>query len=269
MDLSVIILNYRTRGLLIECLRALALARPALSYEIIVVDNASGDGAAALVRKEFQSIRVIESPRNLGYAGGNNVGLKVATGRYLMIMNPDIITFPTALETLVGYLDEHQDVGMVGPRLQNPDGTPQPSCYRFHTPWIPVFRRTPLGGLPWARRALQRFMLGDADLTKPTDVDWLLGGAVVARREAVLRVGVLDERFFLYFDDVDWCRRFWQAGYRVVYLPNAYLVHFHQRASAEGQWWGIMRTRAGREHVKSAFKYFLKYRGKPHPRASP
>lgn len=265
-DLSIIILNYKTRGLLKECLRAIRLAHPAISTEIIVVDNASGDGAPEMVRREFSEVRVIESARNLGYAGGNNLGLRAATGRHLMVMNPDIIVFPQSLETLVRFLDEHPDVGLVGPRLANPDGSLQHSCYRFHTPWTPVLRRTPLGSLPWARRALRSFLMEDEDHTRTLDVDWLLGGAIVARREAVEQVGLLDERFFLYFDDVDWSRRFWKAGRRVVYVPNAYMVHFHQRASAEGRWWSILQSRTGRAHVVSAFKYFFKYRGEPHPR---
>lgn len=265
-DLSIIILNYKTRGLLKECLRAIRNARPQLAVEVIAVDNDSEDGTPEAVRREFPEVRVIESDINRGYAGGNNLGLKVATGRYLMIMNPDIIVFPGALETLVKYLDEHSDVGLVGPRLSNPDGTLQHSCYRFHTPWTPLLRRTPIGALGFARRALDRFLMEDEDHSKPMDVDWLLGGAIVARRTAVDRVGLLDERFFMYFDDVDWCRRFWEAGFRVVYVPNAYMVHFHQRASAEAQWWGILSSRAGRIHVGSAVRYFLKYRGKENPR---
>lgn len=267
MDLSIIILNYRSRGLLKECLRALRLARPQLAVEIIVVDNASGDGTPAMVRAEFPEVRLIASDRNLGYAGGNNLGLKAATGRNVMIMNPDIIVRDGSLETLVAYLDEHADVGLVGPKLLNPDGSVQYSCYRFHTVMTPIFRRTPLGELGVGRRALDRFLMADLDRKAHSEVDWLLGGAIVARRLAALKVGLLDERFFLYFDDVDWSRRFWEAGFKVVYVPASEMVHFHKRESAEGEWWKIVTNRVGRAHLKSAVRYFLKYHGKPNPHA--
>lgn len=268
MDLSIIILNYRTRGLLKECLRAIRWARPTVSVEVIVVDNDSRDGTPEMVRSEFPDVRLIVSDRNLGYAGGNNLGLKAATGRCVMIMNPDIIVLSGSLETLVRYLDEHQDVGLVGPRLDNPDGTLQHSCYRFHTPWTPLFRRTPLGNLPLAQRSIRSFLMADTPHDAPMDVDWLLGGAVIARKKTIERVGFLDERFFMYFDDVDWSRRFWEAGLRVVYVPHSRMVHFHQRASAEGEWWTILSSKPGRMHVQSALKYFLKYRGRTNPRIS-
>lgn len=266
LDLSIIILNYRSRGLLKECLRAIRLARPAIAVEVIVVDNASGDGTPVMVRSEFPDVRLIASDRNLGYAGGNNLGLKAATGRNVMIMNPDIIVRDGSLETLVKYLDEHANVGLVGPKLTNPDGSMQYSCYRFHTLMTPVYRRTPLGALPFARRAINSFIMTDLDRTAPREVDWLLGGAIVARRSAAEKVGLLDERFFLYFDDVDWSRRFWEAGFRVVYVPSSEMVHFHKRESAEGEWWKIFTNKVGRTHLLSAYKYFLKYKGKENPR---
>src|SRR3989344_1529292 len=268
MDLSIIILNYKSRGLLKECLRGIMWARPQLSLGIIVVDNASGDGTPEMVRREFPDVRLIESDRNRGYAGGNNLGIRAATGRYAMIMNPDIIVNEGSLEGLVAHLDAHPEIGLIAPKLTNPDRSLQYSCYRFPTLGIPFYRRTPIGRLPFARRAEAHYLMTDADRSAPLEVDWLLGGAVVARREALERVGLLDERFFLYFDDVDWSRRVWEAGWKVVYLPSVSMVHFHQRASAEARWWAIMGSKTGRIHLLSAAKYFSKYRGQPTPRLS-
>ncbi|TAL19753.1 glycosyltransferase family 2 protein [Patescibacteria group bacterium] len=265
MELSVIILNYNTKNLLKECLRGIRLASPRLALETVVVDNASTDGSAEMTLSEFPEARLIRAERNLGYAGGNNLGLKYAVGRYVMIMNPDILIWPGSLEALVSYLDAHPAVGLAGPRLTNPDGSVQPSCYRFHTPAIPVYRRTILGALPPARRALADFLMEDFDHQSEREVDWLLGGALCARRQAVEEVGPLDESFFLYFDDTDWCRRFWEKGWRVVYYPGSVMVHFHERASIGGVL-ELLRNPMARVHLKSAFHYFRKYQGKENPR---
>jgi hypothetical protein len=265
MDLSVVILNYRTKNLLKECLRGIRIAKPTISTEVVVVDNASGDGSAEMVLSEFPEVRLIRAQRNLGYAGGNNLGLAAAAGRYLMIMNPDILVWPGSLERLVAFMDAHPAVGLAGPRLTNPDGSTQQSCYRFHTPMIPVYRRTVVGRLPHARRALASFLMEDFDHAAPQEVDWLLGGALIARREAAEAVGPLDERFFLYFDDTDWCRRFWEKGWKVMYCPESVMVHFHQRASKGGVT-ELLRNPVARIHVRSAVTYFRKYQGKENPR---
>lgn len=266
MDLSIIVLNYKTKRLLRECLRSIRFAAPRFSYEVIVVDNGSGDGTPQMVCTEFPEHVLVESPENLGYAGGNNLGLARARGRHVMIMNPDIFVRDGALEELVRWLDAHPDVGMVGPRLVNGDGSSQESHYRFHTLVTPLLRRTPLGRTAWGSRKLEAFVMKDAEPAGPAEVDWLLGGAVVARREAVAQVGFLDERFFLYFDDVDWCRRFWEKRWKVVYLPHVSLIHLHQRQSADGDLLAVFTNPVTRVHIRSAVQYFRKYWQKPNPR---
>ena len=266
MDLSIIVLNYKTKRLLRECLRSIRFANPQLRYEVIVVDNASGDGTPEMVRAEFPEHVMIESPENRGYAGGNNFGLAAAKGRHVMVMNPDIFVKDGVLEQLVRHLDAHPDVGMVGPKLLSGDGSAQDSHYRFHELMTPVLRRTPLGRTSWGSRKIDRFLMKDAPPSGPTEVDWLLGGAFVARREAVAEVGLLDERFFLYFDDVDWCRRFWEKGWKVVYLPDISLIHLHQRQSAEGELLAVVTNPMTRIHIRSAVQYFRKYWRKPNPR---
>jgi hypothetical protein len=265
MDLSIIILNHKTKNLLKECLRAIRFAQPKLVFEVIVVDNASGDGSPEMVLADFPEARLIRAEENLGYAGGNNLGLKAATGRAIMVMNPDILVLPGSLETLVRFLDTHGDVGVVGPGLVNPNGSIQPSCYRFHSVLTPLYRRTLLGLLPAGKRAVADYLMADFDHEQVRDVDWLLGGALCARRSAIEQVGPLDEAFFLYFDDTDWCRRFWEHGWRVVYCPDARMVHFHQRASRGGVL-ELFRNPTARMHARSALTYFRKYRGKENPR---
>ncbi len=265
MDLSIVILNYRTKDLLRECLRGLRFAKPDLQMEVIVVDNDSRDGSAEMVLSEFPEARLIRSPNNAGYAAGNNIGLKLGVGRYLMVTNPDIFVWPGSLEALVRFMDENPRVGLAGPQLTNPDGTIQKSCYRFQDLLTPVWSRTLLGRLLFGKRAMANYLMDDFDHLSTREVDWVLGAAMIARREAVADVGFLDETFFMYCDDTDWCRRYWEKNWRVVYVPSARLVHFHQRLSKGGVA-ELFRNRLTRIHVKSALTYFKKYRGKPNPR---
>lgn len=260
MDLSIIILNYKTRGLLKECLKGIKLIQPKFDYEVIVVDNGSGDGTPAMIAEYFPDVRFIETGKNLGYAKGNNLGIKVARGRYIMIMNPDIVLFSGVLERLVQFMDSHPEVGVVGPKLLNPDKSLQFSCYRFPDFWIPVVRRTPLWKLGRFQKKLNNYFMTDWDHQTTKPVDWLLGGCLLIRKKALEQIGFLDERYFAYFDDVDLCRSMWQKGWQAVYYPEVSVVHFHRRESAEGPWWlGIFR-KATRIHIKSWLKFFWKWR---------
>lgn len=265
---SIIILNYQTKGLLKQCLRGIMQSSVSLPYEVIVVDNHSLDSSVAMVRQHFPAVRLIESPSNRGYAAGNNIGIRQATGTYLLIVNPDIAIFKGAIEAIVAYLETHRQVALVGPKLINPDGTTQISSYRFPTPIIPIYRRTPLGKLPWAKSHLRHYLMSDWDRNNNRAVDWVLGACMMVRRQAVAAVGLMDERFFLYFEDIDWCRRFWQAGFAVHYLADVDLVHYHKRQSAESPGFKGVLSWATRVHIASAIRYFAKYLGVPLPRSS-
>lgn len=264
MDLSIIILNYRARGLLKECLKGIRAVEPKLAYEIIVVDNASGDGTPAMMRENFPEITFVSSDKNLGYAKGNNLGIKKSTGRYVMIMNPDIVVFDGVLEKLVQFMDGRPNVGIVGPKLLNPDKSLQYSCYRFPDFWEPVYRRTPLGKIGRVKRKLDYYLMKDFDHGSTKEVDWLLGGCLLIRRKSLDEVGFLDERYFAYFDDVDLCRSMWQKHWKVVYYPEVSVIHFHRRESAEGNWLTGIFKKVTRIHMTSWLQYFRKWgRGKP------
>jgi GT2 family glycosyltransferase len=259
MDLSIIILDYKSKGLVRQCVKTIRLFAPKHSHEIIVVDNASGQGTGEMIRREFPEVTMIDVPRNLGYAAGNNLGIARARGRYILILNPDITVRPGAIDALIEYMDAQTDIGVLGPRLVHPDGSLDVSCYRFPDPLIPAYRRTPLGRLPAGRRALDRYLMNDFDHARTSDVDWLLGAVLMVRREALAKVGPLDDRYFLYFEDTDWCRRFWEAGYRVVYFAGVEMVHYHERLSAKGNWVTGLFRKATRIHIASAVKYFRKW----------
>jgi len=259
MDLSIVILNYKNRGLVKQCVKTIGLAAPKSSHEIIVVDNASEDGTGEMLASRFPHVTFVASPVNGGYASGNNLGIAASSGRYVLVLNPDITVRPGAIDAMVDFMDRNRDIGVLGPRLVHPDGSLDESCFRFPTPAIPVYRRTPLGRTAFGRQALGRYVMDDFDRTATRDVDWLLGAALMVRREALAKVGPLDERYFLYFEDTDWCRRFLEAGWRVTYFAGATMVHYHDRLSARGSWITSPLRASTRIHIASAFKYFRKW----------
>lgn len=261
MDLSIIILNYKTRGLLKQCLRGVQLFDLNLDYEIIVVDNHSGDGTVEMMRGEFPHIKLITSPENNGFAAGVNLGIKEAIGNYLLLLNTDVAILDNAIRKMYDFMESYSQAGLAGPKLLNPDGSTQLSCYRFPSFFIPIYRRTPLGKLPFAKKNLRKYLMLDWNHKESRTVDWILGACMIVKKEAVNKVGLMDERFFLYFEDVDWCRRFWQNGYKVYYMAEVELVHYHKRESAENPGLKGVFSYPTRIHIASWLKYFAKYLG--------
>ncbi len=202
-----------------------------MQLETIVVDNGSTDGSVAMVRQDFPHIHLIANENNRGFPAANNQGIAVATGRYVLLLNPDTEVVGAALPTLVSFADAHPDVGIVGPQLLNPDGTVQSSRRRFPTLWTALFESTWLE--PHApHRLLERYYALDEPDDVAQDVDWVTGAAMLARQEAVDEVGPLDEGFFMYSEELDLCRRMRDAGWGVVYLPTAQIIH-HMGKSSE------------------------------------
>ncbi|TAK03878.1 glycosyltransferase family 2 protein [Patescibacteria group bacterium] len=264
MDLSILIVHYNTPGLLRQTLKGIRLVAPKLSYEVIVVDNNPSMRVAEAVRREFPEVRLIVPDRHLGFGGGMNRAMGEATGRYLLVFNPDIAVFSGALEELVRFMDASPEVGMCGPQLLRPDGAVQHSCFRFMAPEVIAWRRLPwLAPLfPRARRALDAYVMAEWDHTESRDVDYMLGAALCVRRTAYEQVGGFDPGFFVYFEDQDWCRRFWEAGWKVTYHPGAKLVHYHRRETAEGSLWRQLMNPLTRIQLRSALYYYKKWKGK-------
>ncbi len=178
-----------------------------------------------------------------------------------MILNADLILFKDALWQMIEYLENNPQIGLLGPQLLNFNGSIQDSAYRFYRPLTIIYRRTFLGRTKMGKADLDRFLMKDRDHRVPFDVDWLLGAALMVRRRALEEVGLMDERFFLYFEDVDWCRRYHDAGWRVVYLPAAKMHHYHGRVSKKRNGLGdILFNKYAWIHIASAIKYFLKYK---------
>lgn len=259
-QLSFVVLNYRTKELVRECVKNIARARIGYPHEIIVVDNSRDEGLEELLDLRYEGIRYIPLAKNIGCAAGNNVGIASSRGRYVVIMNADVTVLPGVLEHLYHYMEQNQSVGVVGPRLLNPDGTVQESYYRFYKPLTPVYRRLWIGRLPFARKHIDAFLMKDVLIADAVDVDSLMGAFLFARKSAIDAVGPFDERFFLYFSDTDWCMRFWRKHYRVVYHGSTSLIHLHKRQSA--QYMGIrsLSDPVTRVHILDGLRYFWKYR---------
>lgn len=238
MKLSFVVLNYRAPHHLRICCEYLAKLELPFSYEIIVVDNASHDESLELVQSVQNAypeapITIIANPENGGHAKGNNVGIRQATGEYVMIINPDIMLKDAAdIVRMVSYMDGHQQTAILGPKLHNPDATIQFSCYRKYSLLTPAYRRSFLGKLPWAKRDIARHLMTDFDHNEIRSVDWVLGACMLIRASVIKEIGGFYENFFLYFADYELCDRARQAGYDVIYLPDTqHVIHYHQRQS--------------------------------------
>jgi len=236
MDLSIVIVNWNVRELLRRCLSSLGRgeARLASTFtaEVIVVDSASSDGSVEMVRRDFPGVRLIASDENLGYSRGNNLGAAEAGGRYLLLLNPDTEVVGDALATMVRYLDAHPAVGVVGPQLRYPNGTLQSSRRRFPTLATAFCESTLLHQWFPKNQVARRYHLADRPADTPQAVDWLVGAALMIRREVWRQVGPLDESFFMYFEELDWCRHCRAAGWEIHYLPAAQIIH-HEGKSSE------------------------------------
>lgn len=227
VDVSVIIVNYNVREYLANALGSLRPALKGIRSEIIVVDNASTDGSVAMLRQSFPRVRLITSPENLGFARANNLALREARGRYLLFLNPDTVVQEDTVRVMRDHLDAHPDVGLAGCKILNPDGTFQLAARRsFPTPWVAASRLLGLSLLFPQSRLFGRYNLTYLDPDASYDVDAVSGSFMFVRREAIEAVGGLDERFFMYGEDLDWCYRIGKAGWKVRYVHRTAIIHY-------------------------------------------
>ncbi|MDD5072047.1 MAG: glycosyltransferase family 2 protein [Patescibacteria group bacterium] len=260
MDISIIILNYKSRGLALNCVKSIKEADfGVLKYEIIVVDNNSDDGIGEILSWQYPEIRFVQNKKNLGMGAGNNAGIKKAQGKYAVIMNPDTIAFPDTFLKLYNFMESNPEVGIAGPKQFYPDRTVQNSCYQWYNLLTPIYRRTPLGKFKFARKDVDRFLMKDFDHNSAKEVDWLLGSFLFCRRACLDQIGLFDERFFMYLEDTDLCRRASSRSWKVIYFPESRIIHNHKRESAETAWYKFFWNKASRAHVISWLKYLRKW----------
>jgi GT2 family glycosyltransferase len=255
MALSIILVNYKSSGYLASCLASIKGSFNKNNYEIIVVDNSPMDGSCRLLQDKFPNILLIENIDNMGFARAVNQGSIRAKGKYLLVTNPDIIFSPGSIGKMLILMETHRDVGVLLPKLINPDGSLQFSCRTFYDFATILFRRTPLGKIFPDHRIIRQHLMMDWNHDELREVDWGLGACMMVRREALKGQKLFDERFFLYFEDVDLCYRMKEEGWKVVYYPGAVITHHHVRHSAIS-----VLNRAKWEHFRSMIKFFLKHR---------
>ncbi len=255
--LSIIILNYNSLKLTRRCVEVLG-AEGRKDMELIVVDNASAGHEAGQLRALLPWARVVANARNLGYGAGNNVGIRAARGEYVLILNPDVEIRWAEVEKMLAYAKAHCDVGAMGPQLKYPNSTIQDSYRRFPRLLDLLIKRTHLHRVSFLRRRMDHYLMYHVDPHTVQPVDWLVGACLLLPRAALEKAGLFDERFFLFMEDTDLCRRLWEAGYNVVYFPQAQAMHHHKRLS-QSRSWRIVFNRNAWHHLASAVKYFWKW----------
>ena len=274
-DITICILSWNAKGYLERCLNSLfhpeeldvqeALERAGLAGEqepaeaatldVLVVDNGSIDYSADMVEARFPEARLIRTHRNLGFAGGNNVGYRASAGRYFLLLNSDTVVPRGAITRLVRFADATPEAAFVGPKVVNPDGSLQYSCRRFPNLRAALLRNTPLARFARNSTAVRDYLMTDWCHDTPREVDWLSGCCLLVRREAAEQIGLLDEEYFMYCEDMDWCFRAREAGWQSVYFPAAKLVHEVGKSSDK-----LPRRMIAYHHL-SMYKFYRKHYG--------
>jgi N-acetylglucosaminyl-diphospho-decaprenol L-rhamnosyltransferase len=253
IDLSIIIVNFETRALLHQCVQSILDTTDHIDLEIIVVDNGSKDGSTAMVQSCFPDIRLIRNDKNLGFSAACNQGLGIMRGAYACLLNPDALVCKGAFDHMLDFMKANQRIGALGCKLLDANKTQQPSCFRFYT------LKTVLFDYCLLPRRLEKTRLVGAykpqGLAKPARVDWVQGACFVISASALEEVGLLDEDFFIYSEEVDWCYRAWQKGWEVWFTPKAAIIHYGAEASKQQDNPALL------ELYKSRYRFWLKHHG--------
>jgi len=254
IDLSIIIVNWNSKDVLKDCLNSIYKSRFNSEYEILVVDNGSSDNSAEVIEKQFPHVRLIKNKENAGYAQANNQAIGESKGRYVLLLNPDTIILNNAIEKMVDFLSKNKDIGILGPKIFRRDGSLQISCYRFYS----------LSSLFSTKILFTRFGKGwfykNFDYNQTKEVDVVAGACLLIKREMIKNVGLLDERFFMYSEEADWCFRAKKSGWKVVFYPEAEIIHLIGASSENIQ--EEMDVEAYRSQTKFFNKHFSKKKAK-------
>ena len=257
MDLSIVIVNWNTKKYLAACLGSIETNPPGCESEVIVIDNASTDGSAQMVRDCFEGLKLIENEANLGYAEGNNRGIRESSGEHVLLLNPDTEVKPGSLDALVNFAREHPDAAAVGCRLISPDGKVQQSVRGFPDPVGVLFEYTRLSRIFPKSRLFGRYRMTYFRYTREAEVDQPMGSCLLVSRKAIDDVGRFDEDFPIFFNEVDWLYRAKQAGWKVYFTPDAEVLH-HGGAGT-----GQVKPEVTMESHRALWKFYEKhYKGR-------
>lgn len=255
MKLSIVIVNWNVRDLIRACLRSIDEHKGELDVEVIVVDSASADDSVALIAAEFPHVHLLAQSENVGLPRGNNIGIAHATGDYVLLLNPDTEIVGDALQQMIAYMEANPAVGLLGSQLLNPDGSHQSSRRRFPTVWTGIFESTWLQPLS-PKSILRRYYVLDANDSQTVPVDWVSGAAMLTRHNVIEQVGGMDEAYFMYSEELDWCRRIKDVGWEIVYFADAKIVHHVGKSSEQAV------TRRHINFNRAKLRYFRKFHGR-------
>lgn len=259
---SVIMLNFNSKYFPKMCVEAFYRGKMNFPFEFIAVDNASTEPMSIGYLEQAQKeglVKLIKTPKNLGFGGGNNLGVRNAHGKYILIMNPDIFVSEDSVQKMVDYMEKHENIGILGPKLVYPNGQVQDSCRRLMKFSDLVIKRTPLKKISFLRKKVEKYTMQDFDHNKIQEVELLTGACILIPRYVYEKVGGFDERYFLFMEDFDLCREIKKAGYKIVYFPETSVTHNHKRLS-EGSVFKLLTRKVFWHHMASAVKYFWKWR---------
>jgi GT2 family glycosyltransferase len=252
--LDIVVVNYNSTDYLLGCLKSIYDSMNGIPANVLVQDNGSEDNVDR-VHQEFPRVSLSKSSNNMGFAKAVNNGLEQGAAPYVVIINPDTVVLDGCLHEVLVYLEKNPDVGIVGPKILNVGGTVQGSARAFPTPLTGLFGRNTIFTKLFPNNIITRMNVLTKRCTngKPIEVDWVSGACMVLRREAINDVGLMDPRFFLYWEDADWCRRMWESGWKVVYYPKPAIIHYQGASSSKTP------VRSLVEFHKNCYKFFNKY----------
>lgn len=232
MDVSIVIVNFNTKQLTLDAIHSVFQSKTGYSYEILLVDNNSSDGSMEAFKREFPTLTMIENRENVGFARANNQAIKMAKGRYILLLNSDTIVYEETLQVMLDFMEEQPKVGASGCKVVLPDGSLDKACRRsFPTPQASLYHFLGLTKLFPDNSRFNQYQLGHLDPDKDYPVDCLVGAFMLLRRDVIEQVGLLDEKFFMYGEDIDWCYRIKEAGWDIHYYPYTSIIHYKGASS--------------------------------------
>jgi GT2 family glycosyltransferase len=250
IDVCIIIVNWNTKEYLLSCLESILQKTGSVPWKVVVVDNGSQDGSSTAVKRKYPAVHLVENDRNLGFSKAANQGLRNSSGRYVLLLNPDTQVQEGALEQLVSFMEGHPEAGVAGVQLLNPDGSKQNSVANF-----PSFATELLNKNLLRWMFPKKFPGKQKNYFRPIEVDSVIGACMIVRREAIGQVGLLDEDYFLFLEETDWCYRMKKAGWKVYHLPQTEVYHYQGKSTE------IARKRAKVEYYRSRYYFFKKNKG--------
>lgn len=250
-DVAFIIVTWNAKDLLLDCLASLYREVDSIDYEVLVIDNGSVDGTADAVKRRFDRVKIIENQKNLGFAAGNNQGLKAMSSRYAVLLNSDTIVLKGTFKRLAAFMDEQPDVAVVGPQLINKDGSKQNCFHNFPSLITEIF------GLGLLKSLFPRRYPGKRrNYTEPLEVDAILGACLMVRREVIEKIGLMDEGYFFFLEETDWCYRMKRDGWNIYHIPDTKIIHLHGESTKKK-----LPVQTWIEYYRSNYRFFKKNRG--------